>query len=125
MAGKLLGICIAGALGALCRYGLSGLVHKIGGAGFPWGTLVVNMTGCFLVGLLWALFENRFSLSPEIRIVVLVGFMGAFTTFSAFALETGELLRSSGFLYASANILLHNGLGLALLLAGQALGKTA
>ena len=100
MTQKMLWLALAGALGTLARYGLAGFVHKINGASFPWGTLGVNLTGCFLAGLLWALFEHRWPASGEMRVLVLFGFMGAFTTFSAFIMETGELVRSSAWLHA-------------------------
>lgn len=120
---KLACLGLAGALGTLARYGLSGFVHRIDGATFPWGTVTVNITGCFLAGLLWTLFENRWPVSGETRTLVLFGFMGAFTTFSAMILETGNLLRSSEYLYAAANLALQNGLGFAALFFGVALGR--
>ena len=58
---KLALLALAGALGTLARYGLAGFVHKISGASFPWGTVVVNLTGCFLAGLLWSLFERGYN----------------------------------------------------------------
>src|SRR3990172_253106 len=79
---KLALLALAGSLGTLARYGLAGLVHRYDGASFPWGTLAVNVTGCFLVGLLAALFESRWPVTGETRVILLVGFMGAFTTFS-------------------------------------------
>lgn len=120
---KLALLSIAGAMGTLSRYGLTGLVHRINGVSFPWGTVVVNLTGCFFAGFLWTLFENRWALSGEARITVLVGFMGAFTTFSAFILETGQLLRSAEWLYAAGNLLLQNSLGLVALFLGILLGR--
>lgn len=122
---KLLWLAVAGGLGTLARYGLAGLVHRIDGASFPWGTAVVNVAGCFLVGLLAALFENRWPVSGETRLIVLVGFMGGFTTFSAYMLETSELVRSTEWLRAAANVGLQNILGFAALVAGAALGRFA
>ena len=122
---KLACLALAGALGTLARYGLAGLVHRINGASFPWGTVAVNLTGCFLTGLVWALFENRWPVSGETRCLVLVGFMGAFTTFSALILETGELLRSAEWMYAATNVAMQNGLGFVALFAGVALGRMA
>jgi CrcB protein len=123
MAGKLLLLALAGSLGTLARYGLAGFVHRFDGASFPWGTLVVNVVGCLLAGLLWALFEGRVQVSAQTRVVVLVGFMGAFTTFSTFALETCELVRAAEWARAVGNVMLHNGLGLAAMLLGLALGR--
>ena len=79
MVQKVLLLALAGAVGTLTRFGLSGIVRRYNTTPFPWGTFAVNMTGCFLVGILWALFESRRPLSPESRTIVLVGFMGAFT----------------------------------------------
>jgi CrcB protein len=120
---KLLCLAVAGAAGALARYGLAGLVQRAAGGTFPWGTLAVNVTGCFAAGLLWALFEDRVSISGELRVVILVGFMGAFTTFSALILETGELVRVAEWRMAAANLVLHNGIGLGVFFAGTALGR--
>ena len=125
MVQKLLWLSLAGAFGTLARYGLAGVVHRISGVSFPWGTLTVNIFGCFVAGVLWALFENRWPLSGETRVLVLVGFMGAFTTFSAFILETGELVRSAEWMHAGANVLLQNGLGFAALVSGAVLGRMA
>lgn len=120
---KLSWLAAAGALGTLARYGLAGLVHKISGASYPWGTTVVNLTGCFIAGLLWALFESRLPVSGAVRSICLVGFMGAFTTFSAMILETSELLRSAAWMSAAANVALQNTLGFAAFFAGLAIGR--
>ena len=123
MGWKLLAIALAGSAGTLCRYGLGGLVHRVAGAQIPWGTVVVNLLGCFLFGLVWALSEDRLSISSEIRTVILVGFMGAFTTFSTFIFETRELLRDSLWLFACGNLLIQNVGGIATLMLGIALGS--
>ena len=120
---KLALLALAGGMGALARYGLAGFVQKISGVSFPWGTLVVNLTGCFLAGLLWSLFENRWIISGETRTVVLVGFMGAFTTFSTFIFETGDLLRSAQWMYATANLTIQNVIGLLALFIGMTVGR--
>jgi CrcB protein len=88
-------LAIAGAIGTICRYGLAGLVQRICGASFPWGTLTVNAVGCLLFGVVWTLAEERLVISGQVRFVALTGFMGAFTTFSTFAFETGEFLRDA------------------------------
>ncbi len=116
-------LSIAGALGTLSRYWFGGLIQRAGGASFPWGTMAVNMTGCLLAGLFWALSENRWAVSSETRIIVLVGFMGSFTTFSAMILETGMLLRQAEWINAAANLAVQNGLGLVVFLAGMTLGR--
>ena len=120
---KLALLALAGAMGTLARYGLAGFVQRISGVSFPWGTVVVNICGCFLAGLLWSLFENRMTVSGETRTIVLVGFMGAFTTFSTLILETNDLLRSTEWLHAVANLTIQNGIGLLALFIGIALGR--
>jgi len=123
MAKKIILLSLAGAIGTLARYGLSGFIQRSSGAAFPWGTFVVNMTGCFLAGLFWSLSDSRWAVSGETRIIVLIGFLGAFTTFSAMILETGMLLRSTEWAAATANLAIQNGVGLVVLLAGMALGR--
>jgi fluoride exporter len=120
---KILLLAVAGALGAVARYGLAGLVQKLAGPVFPWGTVIVNLLGCLVVGLLWAMFEDKISVSAQTRIIVLVGFMGAFTTFSTFIAETGELLRTAQWAYAAGNIILQNAVGLLAFFAGNTIGK--
>lgn len=114
---------LAGALGTMARYWLSGVVQRDSTAGFPIGTAAVNLIGCLLFGLLWAYMENRLSISSQTRIAVFLGFFGAFTTFSSFAFETCQLLDQSQWLWASGNILLQNILGIAGLLTGLVIGK--
>lgn len=118
MAARLFLLVAAGAAGTLCRYGLSGLVQSGLGARFPWGTLAVNLTGCLVAGLAFGLFESRWGLSGEARTIVFIGFLGAFTTFSGFMLETTELARDAQWLSAAVNLLLHNGLGAVALYGG-------
>lgn len=113
-------LAIAGAAGTLCRFGLSGLVLRIFGNAFPWGTLAVNALGCFLFGMLCPQIESRLMLSPQARLIALTGFMGAFTTFSTFAFETTEQLRESAWLLAAGNILVQNVLGIICVLIGMA-----
>lgn len=120
---KLGWLALAGALGTVSRYGLAGLVQRLSGGSFPWGTLVVNLLGCFLAGLLWGMFEKRGVVTALPRTVLLVGFLGAFTTFSTLTLETTEMLRASELVYATANLTLQNGIGLAAIFAGTMLGR--
>ncbi len=120
---KALLLGLAGAAGTLARYGLTGLVQRLFRTEFPWGTLTVNLVGCCLAGLLWAAAERRVPISGQTRTVILVGFMGAFTTFSSLMLETGNLLRDSQWAWAAGNVALNNVLGIAALLAGLAAGR--
>jgi CrcB protein len=119
---KLLWIGAAGALGTLARYGLAGIVQRHAGGSFPFGTAAVNIAGCLLAGFLWALAENRLNLGGEIRACVFIGFMGAFTTFSTFILETTELLRSGEYLYAAGNIVFQNAAGVFAFILGMTAG---
>ena len=120
---NLLWIAAAGGAGALARYGLGGLMHRLLGSSFPWGTFTVNILGCFLFGLIWALAETRLAISPQVRLIVLTGFMGSFTTFSTFVFETGMLLKDGQYLFALANMLGQNLLGLVALFLGLALAR--
>ena len=120
---KILVIAIAGGLGALARYGLGGLVQRVAGAEFPWGTIVVNVLGCLLFGLVWSLAEERVVMRPELRPMILVGFMGAFTTFSTYLFEISAMLRDAQWVAASANFMIQNIAGLAAILLGMALGR--
>ena len=121
---KLVWLAALGAVGTLARYGLGGFVQQLHAGAFPWGTLVVNALGCFLFGLVWTLAEERLVISGETRTVVLIGFMGAFTTFSTYAFETGAMLRDGEWLPAAANLLAHNGCGITGFFLGVALGRT-
>jgi len=120
---KLVWIGLAGLLGTYMRYGLSGAVQRACGTSFPCGTLAVNITGCFLFGLVWSLAEDRLSISGEMRTVILIGFMGAFTTFSSFAFETVQLARGAEWALALGNILAQNTIGLACLFLGLVAGR--
>ena len=95
-------IFLAGGAGAVLRYGLAGLVQGRAGADFPWGTLAVNVLGCFAIGWL-ATAAERSVLAPELRIALLVGLLGGFTTFSTFGLETWRLLEDAELGRALAN----------------------
>ncbi len=89
---KLLFIGLGGALGAVSRYLLSGWVYKVLGTGFPWGTLAVNSLGSFLMGVLWGVFDVCV-VPQNTRVFLLVGCLGAFTTFSTFSFENFQLIR--------------------------------
>jgi len=120
---RILLIATAGAAGALARYAMAGLVQRATNGAFPWGTFVVNAIGCFVFGILWSLAEERFLIGGEVRFVILVGFMGAFTTFSTFIFETGQLLRDAEWLAALGNMVGQNVVGLISLFLGLTLGR--
>lgn len=120
---KILCIALGGALGALSRYGLGEAVNKVVGSEFPWGTLLVNLSGCLVFGVLAGLAEERIPLSEELRMLLFVGFLGAFTTFSTFAFHSGQFMEQGQWGWLIANVLLSNVLGIALLLGGLFLGR--
>lgn len=112
---KLISIVTGGAIGTVLRYGASGFISKYFDGVFPWGTLVVNLIGCFLIGLVWEISANVV-VAPSWRAFVFIGLLGAFTTFSTFGLETMNLLRAGEIKLALVNICYSNGLGFVLVL---------
>ena len=120
---KLVLIAIAGAVGTLARYGLGGLVQEHTGKVFPWGTVVVNLLGCLAFGIVWSSLEERWPTSGVTRTIILIGFMGAFTTFSTFMFETRNLLSDGEWLPAIGYFTIHNVGGLVALVAGLVLGR--
>ncbi len=120
---KLLLIGLAGALGAQTRYSLSGFVQRYSGFTFPVGTLVVNLLGTFLFGFIWSLVEQRLVISVETRVVILSGFLGAFTTFSSFMFETSALVGDGQWGYALLNITAQIVLGMIAIFLGLAAGR--
>jgi CrcB protein len=119
-----LGLAVAGAMGTVARYAMSGVVQRLCGDEFPFGTLAVNVLGCFLFGLCWGASEQRWLLTPEQRLVVFTGFMGGFTTFSTYAFETQALVRQSEWILAGANAFGQLALGLTLMVVGIGLGRS-
>jgi len=113
-----------GFVGAALRFGVSGGVQRLAGfSSFPYGTLAVNVLGCLAIGLLSGLAESRQVLTPEARLLILIGLLGSFTTFSTFGYETLTLLRDGVLLRAAANVALQVGLGLGAAWAGLALSR--
>ena len=108
----------AGGLGTLGRYAVATWVQRTADSGFPWGILAANAIGSFVFGLLYSLAEEHDLLTGELRIAVLVGFLGAFTTFSTFAFDTGQLIRDERYMWAAGNMILNNGIGLSLVFTG-------
>jgi CrcB protein len=105
---ELIAIALGGSMGAVARYAVANGVYAWLGRGFPHGTLVVNVSGCLMMGLLTELMLQRFALAVEYRAAILIGFLGAYTTFSTFALETLYLFEQGSLLKALLNILLSN-----------------
>ncbi len=114
---KVLLLLAGGAIGTLARYSLSGLAHKIYDGVFPLGTLVVNLAGSLLIGLLWGLLDTG-SLSTHTRAFVFIGIFGGFTTFSTYTLESLNLFKDGDIKLAVINILANNILGLLLVFIG-------
>ena len=115
---KTIFIAFAGLVGTLIRYWLSGFVARQYGETFPWGTLVVNLIGCFLAGAIYYLADERFLISPTLRTVILIGLLGGLTTFSSYGLQTFTLLRDGEIGLATLNIAISNVLGLFMVWAG-------
>ena len=117
-------ILLGGGLGALSRYGISLLAVRLFGTRFPWGTLAVNLIGCFLIGIAFSLADRGSHLmSPTIRLFFITGFLGALTTFSTFGLETTNAFRVGNLWTAAANIAINNILGLVLVFTGMWLAR--
>lgn len=122
---RLLLVGLAGGAGTLCRFGLSGLVARHFGETFPTGTLIVNLSGCFLAGFLLYPFNERFLVNEVLRTTVMIGFLGGFTTFSSFGLQTFTLAKDGELFFAFLNVAASNALGLICVWAGYALSKLA
>ncbi len=118
-----LAIAIGGSLGALLRYGVANGVHAVLGRGFPYGTLIVNVSGCLAMGLLYVLLVERLALGPEWRAALLIGVLGAFTTFSSFSMETFALFEAGERVKALMNVLLSVSLCLAAVWLGVLVGR--
>ena len=99
-------IFIGGGLGSIARFAASGLVARLVGETFPWGTILVNVTGSFLIGFIATLTgtEGRWLVSPSAREFVMIGVLGGYTTFSSFSLETLTLARDGEWLHAGVNV---------------------
>jgi len=119
---KILAVGAGGFLGSVLRYLILGWLSQLGPT-FPWATLVVNVSGCFVLGLVAGLTEERWVISPEIKSFVIFGLLGAFTTFSTFSYETMALLREGQMPGAAVNIALSVLLGLFAVWLGSILGR--
>jgi CrcB protein len=117
-------VASGGFLGALARYGLGGLIQRqLPMATFPFGTLAVNLLGCFAIGLLVGLADSRQLFGPEFRTFAFIGLLGGFTTFSTFGYETFAMVRDAEYMRAAVNTGAHVILGLALVWVGYSVSE--
>jgi CrcB protein len=116
-------IAVGGAAGAVSRYLIGGWVQDLAGGHFPVGTMAVNVSGSFLLGLVFALAMDRAILPPEVRVPVMVGFIGSYTTFSTLMLESWRLVEDGDYLFMLANIAVSVAFGLVAVVAGLAVGR--
>jgi CrcB protein len=119
-------IAVGGALGTAARYWLSGVVARLFGETFPWGTLIVNVTGSFVIGLFAGLTgpDGRIFVGSTARQFVMIGLCGGYTTFSSFSLQTLALMNDREWLYAGGNVVLSVALCLLAVWAGYTLAAT-
>lgn len=118
-----LGIAVFGALGALARYGVDGLSRQRLGTGFPWGTFTVNVVGSLAIGLVFALVLGRADVPDWLKLSLTTGFLGGFTTFSAFSLQTHRLLAEGAYGLAAAYVAGSVAAGLAAVAVGILIGR--
>jgi len=102
---QLILIAVFGAIGTLARYGLQGFVQIRTGGTFPYGTLLINLSGCFLLGMVGQLTLNRLVIPPEWRVAIAVGFFGGYTTFSSFGWETAKMLEDGEWVPATTYVI--------------------
>lgn len=115
-------LAVGSVAGGLARYQVTNLTHRFFGYAFPYGTLAVNLAGCFIIGFLSTITEEKFFLGHQGRLILIAGFCGAFTTFSAFMLETDYLLKNADFFKALLNVLISVLAGFVFFRSGSFLG---
>ena len=116
-------IGMGGFLGAISRYGVALWIGQRWGRNFPLGTFLINISGSFLIGLLMSLLTERFMVNPQWRLLLIVGFLGAYTTFSTFEYETGALMKDGEWLIAMLNVILSVSVGFIALKLGEVIAK--
>lgn len=114
-------VASGGAIGSLLRYYVGQWALRLAGPAFPWGTLTVNVVGCFVIGVFAELILRRFDASPELRLLLITGFLGGFTTFSAFSLDAISLFERGAAVSGAVYIFASVGLSMAAVMAGLAL----
>ena len=119
--GQVIGIAVAGAFGTLARYGVNQLSAQLFGE-HPWGTVIVNLLGCFLFGFLFAFFDAE-KLPTQYRVIILTGFLGGFTTFSAYAFEIADFLEKGCYLAAMGHFSLQSVCGILAVFVGLIFGR--
>lgn len=119
----IVGVALGGALGASARYGLDRLIEARSSAVFPWSTFAINISGCFLIGVITALLIDRHHLPAWLRIGLVVGFVGGYTTFSTFAQEALDLGEIHHVAIAAAYVVASVAVGMAAVYAGTKLGR--
>lgn len=117
-------IGVGGFVGAIVRYVVALWIGQRWGRSFPLGTFVINVTGSFLIGLLMTLMAERVIENPQWRLLLVVGFLGAYTTFSTFEYETGALLKDGEWLYAGLNVIGSVVAGFIALKLGETIAKS-
>ncbi len=120
---QVLAIAAGGALGSVLRFWMSGWVAGMLGRGFPYGTLLVNVSGSLLMGFLYVVLIDKFNASAEWRALLLIGLLGGFTTFSSFSMETFNLIEAGEILKALGNVILSVSVCLAATWLGVAVGR--
>jgi len=115
-------IALGGALGSMLRFGIITLTYKFLDIHFPWGTIFVNLIGCFCIGLIWAIIDT-FDEPRNLKLFLITGLLGGFTTFSSFALENFNMFRAGEIKLVAANILISNIAGIFLVFVGYCLAR--
>ncbi len=114
-------VAVGGAIGSVLRYYVGQLALRIAGPAFPWGTLTVNVVGCFIIGVFAEMIVRRFDASPELRLLLITGFLGGLTTFSSFSLDAILLCERGATVASAVYIAASVGLSLAAVIGGLAL----
>lgn len=117
-------VALGGALGSVLRFGVITITYKFFDIHFPWGTIFVNLIGCFVIGLIWAILDT-FDEPKNLKLFLITGLLGGFTTFSSFALENFNMFRAGEIKLVAANILISNIAGILLVFVGYYLTRQA